>query len=61
MGWVGGIFGLALIAIAVAVGADLHMTKCQPGSFYALAALCSPQPPSQIPLFVVAIATLQHP
>jgi hypothetical protein len=42
MGWVGGIFGLALVAIAVAVGTDLYMTKCQPGSFYAVAGLCSP-------------------
>ena len=42
MSWVGGIFGLALVALAVAVGTDVYMTKCQPGSFYDLTRLCSP-------------------
>ena len=42
MGWVGGILGLALLAIVVAVGTDVYLTKCQPGSFYAIVGLCSP-------------------
>jgi hypothetical protein len=42
MNWVGGIFGLALVAVVVAVGTDVYMTKCQPGSFYAAIGLCSP-------------------
>jgi len=42
MNWVGGIFLLALIAVVVAVGTDVHMTKCQPRSFYASVGLCSP-------------------
>jgi hypothetical protein len=42
MNWVGGLFLLALIAVVVAVGTDVHMTKCQPRSFYAAVGLCSP-------------------
>ena len=41
MGWVGGILGLALLAVVVAVGTDVSMTKCQPASFYAIVGLCS--------------------
>ena len=42
MGWIGGIIGLALLALVVAVGTDVYLTKCQPGSFYGIVGLCSP-------------------
>jgi hypothetical protein len=42
MSWVGGIFGLALVAVVMAVGTDAYMTECQPKSFYAIVGLCSP-------------------
>jgi hypothetical protein len=49
MGWVGGILGLALVAIVVAIGTDVYMTKCQSGSFYAIVGLCSPPTAGQKP------------
>jgi len=49
MSWVGGIFGLALVAVVIAVGTDVYMTKCQPGSFYAIVGLCSPSAVGQKP------------
>ena len=49
MGWIGGIFVLALLAIVVAVGTDAYLTKCQPGSFYAIVGLCSPPTAGQKP------------
>jgi len=49
MGWVGGILGLALLAIVVAVGTDVYLTKCQPGSFYGIVGLCSPSTAGQKP------------
>lgn len=49
MSWVGGIFSLALVAHVVAVGTDVYMTKCQPGSIYAIVGLCSPSAVGQKP------------
>ena len=34
MGGLAAFFGLALLAIVVAVGTDAYITKCQPGSFF---------------------------
>jgi len=49
MSWVGGILGLALVALVVAVGTDVYITKCQPGSFYSIVGLCSPSTAGQKP------------
>jgi hypothetical protein len=49
MSWVDGIFSLALVAVVVAVGTDVYMTKCQPESFYAIVGLCSPSTAGQKP------------
>jgi hypothetical protein len=39
--WLGGIFLLALIAIALAVYSDIAMTRCAAGSFFAVLGWCS--------------------
>ena len=49
MNWIGAIFVLALVALVVAVATDVFLTKCQPGSFYAIAGLCSPSTEDQKP------------
>jgi hypothetical protein len=43
MNWIGAIFGLALVALAVAVTSDLEFTACTEGSFYAIIHLCTPK------------------
>jgi hypothetical protein len=43
MNWIGGIFLLALISLAVAIIADARMTRCEPKSFAAVVGLCAVQ------------------
>jgi hypothetical protein len=44
MKWIGGIFIAALIAIAFEIYSDAAMTRCVPGSFFAIIKVCSPGP-----------------
>jgi hypothetical protein len=44
MKWIGGIFFAALIVIAFEIYSDATMTRCVPGSFFAMIRLCSPGP-----------------
>jgi hypothetical protein len=39
--WLGGIFVLAVIAIAFAIYSDIAMTRCAAGSFFAVLGWCS--------------------
>jgi hypothetical protein len=44
MKWIGGIFFAALVAISFEIYSDAAMTRCVPGSFFAMVKVCSPGP-----------------
>jgi len=44
MKWIGGIFFAALITIMFEIYSDAAMTRCVPGSFFAMTKVCSPAP-----------------
>lgn len=42
MGWIFGIFGLAIAALMFAAITDARFTKCTVGSVYSIVGLCNP-------------------
>jgi hypothetical protein len=44
MKWIGGLFFIALIVIAFEFYADAAMTRCVPGSFFAMINVCAKPP-----------------
>ena len=40
MNWIAGVFLAAVITISFAVYSDISMTKCAPGSFFAIIKMC---------------------